>query len=169
MKKWYFWVTFKKWDNFSIKSLWLYKNRKRGRLQKGNMHFNTIFLTCYLLVVELKTKLVTFSAFKPFFFSTLCWLGKLTWYMILDTWMVSFSLLFALKEFKDNWCQFLNQIYRLQEIACLPCTHITDISLEIWKCRYIIQLSIYFYLTCNYTVLRQVFETELFYLISPVK
>ena len=33
-------------------------------------------------------------------------------------------------------------IYRLQELACLPGTDIIDISLEIWKCRYIIQLSI---------------------------
>ena len=58
MKKWYFWVTFKNWDNFSIEFLWLYKNRKKGSLQKGKVHFNTIFLTPYLLVVELETKML---------------------------------------------------------------------------------------------------------------
>ena len=54
-------------------------------------------------------------------------------------------------------------IYRVQEIARLLCTHISDISLEIWKCRYIISHQ----LTCNCVVVTRVFQTELFYLISP--
>ena len=39
------------------------KTEKKG-LQKGNMHFNTIFLTPYLFVTELKTKLMSFSLFN---------------------------------------------------------------------------------------------------------
>ena len=35
--------------------------------KKGSMYFNTIFLTPYLLVVELKTKLVTFFAFNIYY------------------------------------------------------------------------------------------------------
>ena len=54
-------------------------------------------------------------------------------------------------------------IYRVQEIARLLCTHISDISLEIWKCRYIISHQ----LTCNCVVVTRVFQTEQFYLISP--
>ena len=54
-------------------------------------------------------------------------------------------------------------IYQLREIARLLCTHITDISLEIWKCRYIIS----HHLTCNYVVITRVFQTELFCIISP--
>ena len=58
-------------------------------------------------------------------------------------------------------------IYWLWEIAHLPCTYITDISREILKCWCIIQLSISRHLTCNCTVVTQVFELELFYLIHP--
>ena len=54
-------------------------------------------------------------------------------------------------------------IYRVQEIARLLCTHTTDISLEIWKCRYIISHQ----LTCNCVVVTRVFQTKQFYLISP--
>ena len=58
-------------------------------------------------------------------------------------------------------------LYRLREItmyhvARLPCTYITDISLEIWKRRYIIQLSISPQSTCNCALVTHVFETELF-------
>ena len=53
-------------------------------------------------------------------------------------------------------------IYRVQEIARLLCTHITDISLEIWKCRYIIS----HHLT-NSVVVTRVFQAEIFCLISP--
>ena len=53
--------------------------------------------------------------------------------------------------------------YWLREIACLLCTHITDISLEIWKYRYIML----HHLTSNCVVVTRVFQTELFCLISP--
>ena len=49
-------------------------------------------------------------------------------------------------------------VYGLQKIACLPCT--SNISLQIWKCQYIIQLSISSQLTCNCPVVTGVFETE---------
>ena len=54
-------------------------------------------------------------------------------------------------------------IYRLREIARLRYTHVTDISQEIQKCRYVIS----HHLTCNYVVVTGVFQTELFFLISP--
>ena len=54
-------------------------------------------------------------------------------------------------------------IYWLREIARLLCTHITDISLEIWKYRYIML----HHLTSNCVVVTRVFQTELFCLISP--
>ena len=54
-------------------------------------------------------------------------------------------------------------IYQLREIARLLCTHISNISLEIWKCRYTISHD----LTCNCMVITRVFQTELFCLISP--
>ena len=77
--------------------------------------------------------------------------------------MVSFSLLFVWKECEDNPMSDSQPIYCIWEIARLPCTHITDISLEIWKCRYIIS----HYLTCICVVVMRVFQTELFCLISP--
>ena len=54
-------------------------------------------------------------------------------------------------------------IYRLREMARLLYTYITDISLEIWKCRYIIS----HHLTSNCVVVTRLFQTELFCLISP--
>ena len=60
-------------------------------------------------------------------------------------------------------------IYQLREMAHLPCTHVTNISLEIWKCWYIIQLSISQHLTSNCMVETQLFEVELIHITYPVK
>ena len=62
MKKGYFWVIFKTGIIFPLGSYDCIKTKK-GSLQKENMHFRTIFITPYLLVVEVEMKSVNLYFF----------------------------------------------------------------------------------------------------------